>query len=214
MSERAPRGRAVLFAVVAIMVLASCGFPVGDSSGGRGERASLDMQQAAERADAMLDATFEAIVPEVEWTHDTTTAGSCDVVRRRTVLTVISDTRRGGFLGLVERNWKAKGYRITAVRPHKESPAVYAVSPDGFGIRLLFGYEGQAFFQVATPCVQESKVAESKTPPNGPTYLPGQEIPAPTSGPPSGRPGRPRRRPFGPRPPLSPPPRRRSRSTP
>ncbi|MCP9957176.1 hypothetical protein [Streptomyces sudanensis] len=161
------------------MVLASCGFPVGDSSGGRGERASLDMQQAAERADAMLDATFEAIVPEVEWTHDTTTAGSCDVVRRRTVLTVISDTRRGGFLGLVERNWKAKGYRITAVRPHKESPAVYAVSPDGFGIRLLFGYEGQAFFQVATPCVQESKVAESKTPPNGPTYLPGQEIPAP-----------------------------------
>ncbi|MDT9680521.1 hypothetical protein RND61_00235 [Streptomyces sp. TRM76323] len=139
----------------------------------------MDMQGAADRADAMLDETFKAIVPEVRWTHDTTTTGSCDVVRRRTVLTVISEARRGSFLGLVERAWKAKGYRITAVRAHKESPAVYAVSPDGFGIRLLFGYQGQAFFQVASPCVQESEVADPKTPPNGPSYPPDQEIPTP-----------------------------------
>ncbi|MFV2118864.1 hypothetical protein ACE14D_10645 [Streptomyces sp. Act-28] len=139
----------------------------------------MDMQGAADRADTMLDETFKAIVPEVQWTHGTTTTGSCDVVRRRTVLTIISDARRGSFLGLVERAWKAKGYRITAVRAQKESPAVYAVSPDGFGIRLLFGYQGQAFFQVATPCVQESEVADPRTPPNGPAYLPDQKIPTP-----------------------------------
>lgn len=164
-------------AVLAAALLAGCGILNGDDEN-RGSGAALDMQQAAERADAMLDATFKAIVPEVEWVHDTTTAGSCDLSRRRTVMTVISEQRRGSFLGVIERFWKKSGYRITAVNDNKEAPAVYADSPDGFGISVVFGYKGQAFFEVATPCVRESEVAEPTSPPNGPTYPPGQ-IPTP-----------------------------------
>ncbi|WP_236246765.1 hypothetical protein [Streptomyces sp. CC210A] len=138
----------------------------------------MNMQQAAEHADGMLDATMAAIVPDVQWAHDVTTAGSCDLSRRRTVTTVISDQRRGSFLGVVERFWKKRGYRITAVNDNTEAPAVYATSPDGFGISLVFGHKGQAFFEVATPCVEESAVADPASQPNGPAYAPG-EIPTP-----------------------------------
>ncbi|MCP9986337.1 MULTISPECIES: hypothetical protein [Streptomyces] len=164
-------------AVLATMLLTGCGVLNGKDEN-RGKVAAMDMQQAAERADAMLDGTLKAIVPEVEWVHDTTTVGSCDLSRRRTVMTIISEQRRGSFLGVVERFWKNSDYRIIAVNDDKEAPAVYADSPDGFGISLVFGYKGQAFFEVATPCVRESEVADSKSPPNGPSYPPGQ-IPIP-----------------------------------
>ncbi|MFF0750175.1 hypothetical protein [Streptomyces sp. NPDC004267] len=138
----------------------------------------MNMQGAAQQADAMLDATIKSVVPEVVWVHDTTTAGSCDVSRRRTVMTIISAERRGSFLGVVERFWKTSGYKITAAHPSKERPRLYAVSPDGFGISLVFGYKGQAFFEVATPCVEESEVAESTSKSNGPAYPLGK-IPTP-----------------------------------
>nr|WP_328696162.1 hypothetical protein [Streptomyces sp. NBC_00342] len=35
---------------------------------------------------------------------------------------------------------------------------------------LSVGAKGQAFFEVDSPCVEESEVAESTTPPNGPSY--------------------------------------------
>ncbi|GAA3390583.1 hypothetical protein [Streptomyces roseoviridis] len=138
----------------------------------------MNMQQAAERADAMLDATFEAIVPRVHWAHDTTTTHTCDVIRRRTVTTVVSEQRRGSFLGVVQRHWEKSGYKIKSVRQDQEMPAIYAVSPEGFQIRILFGYKGQAFFQVATPCVTKSPVTDPTTPANGPAYPLGR-IPAP-----------------------------------
>lgn len=169
--------RAALSVVLATALAAGCGI-LADSDKDRGRVATMDMQGAADHADAMLDATMKAIVPDVQWDHDTTTAGSCDVVRRRTVTTIISEARRGSFLGVVERFWKKSGYRITDVRKSKEFPAVIALSPDGFGISLEFGYKGQAFFEVASPCVKHSEVAEPKSKPNGPEYPLG-EIPTP-----------------------------------
>ncbi|MFD0368885.1 hypothetical protein [Streptomyces sp. NPDC127114] len=139
----------------------------------------MNMQEAAERADSMLDATFKEIVPEVVWVHGTTTTHKCDVIRRRTVMTVVSEQRRGGFLGVVQRHWEQSGYTIKSVRPDREMPAIYAVSPDGFQIRVLFGYKGQAFLQVNTPCVEQSEVAEPTSKANGPTYPPSAEIPTP-----------------------------------
>lgn len=136
------------------------------------------MQAAAEHADAMLDATVGAVVPEIHWVHDKTTSGSCDVSRRRTVMTIISGQRRGAFLGVIQRFWKAHDYDITTVHPSKEHPRMYARSPEGFGISLVFGYKGQAFFEVATPCVTKSDVAEPTSVPNGPAYPLG-EIPTP-----------------------------------
>ncbi|MFL0025220.1 hypothetical protein ACJBCE_20100 [Streptomyces sp. NBUL23] len=130
----------------------------------------MDMQGAAERADAMFYATVGEIKPEIEWVHYTTTTGSCDVTRYWTVMTVVSEQRRGSFLGVVERFWKASGYRIKTVNPSKDMPAIYATSADGFGIRVKFGYKGQAFLQVTSPCVDKSKVSVPTKAANGRTY--------------------------------------------
>lgn len=150
-------------------LLAGCALSDGTKDGDAAV-AGMNMQEAAERADAMLYATVGAIKPEIEWVHDTTTSGSCDVTRYWTVMTVISAERRGGFLGVVERFWKASGWKITAANASQERPRLYAVSPDGFGISLLFGHQGQAFFEVTTPCVDESKVSAPKRAANGRTY--------------------------------------------
>ncbi|MCX4504100.1 MULTISPECIES: hypothetical protein [Streptomyces] len=163
-------------AVVAGVLLAGCGL-LGDAKGGREAVAGMDMQGAAERADSILYATVGEITPEIEWVHRATTTGTCDVTRYWTVMTVISEQRRGNFLGVVERFWKASGYRIKAVSPSKEMPSIIVRSPDGFGIRVSFGYKGQAFFQVTSPCVEESKVAAPTKVANGRTYE--GEIPTP-----------------------------------
>ncbi|MCI3226799.1 hypothetical protein OG705_15990 [Streptomyces sp. NBC_00838] len=138
----------------------------------------MNMQEAAERADSILEGTFRAIRPGVRWTHGETTVGSCDLSRRRAVMTIISEERRGGFLGVVERSWRKSGYEITSVNNSQRFPAIYAKSPDGFGIRLSIGGEGQPFFEVATPCVEKSEVAAPTAKTDGPNYA-GGPIPRP-----------------------------------
>ncbi|MEU1212813.1 hypothetical protein ABZ424_10285 [Streptomyces sp. NPDC005790] len=139
----------------------------------------MNMQEAADRADEILDATFAGIEPKVVWMHGPSTEGGCDLSRRRAVLTVISDQRRGGFLGVVERGWKKAGYRQLGVNASVDSPATYFETEDGFRVRLLIGGGGQAFFEVATPCVDKSQVAPPTTPPNGPSYEGVYPIPRP-----------------------------------
>lgn len=136
----------------------------------RGPTMDITMQQAAERADAMLDATLGAIKPEVHWTHSGTSTGTCDVSRSRTVMTIISKERRGNFLGVVQRFWEKSEYRISSVNKSEKFPAIFAQSPDGFGISLVVGGAGQVAFEVDTPCAKTSKVADPTTPPNGPDY--------------------------------------------
>ncbi|MFH8726672.1 hypothetical protein [Streptomyces termitum] len=166
------QGRVMNTAMAALLV----GLLLAGCEGGK--RESMDMREAAARADAMLDGTLGAIVPPVQWDHDTTTSGSCTVTRRRTVTTVISEQRRGSFLGVVERFWKQSGYEITGVNPDREMPALFARSPEGFVTTVEIGYKGQAFFDVTTPCVEKSEIAEPATGPNGPSYSLG-EIPTP-----------------------------------
>ncbi|OKK25311.1 hypothetical protein AMK09_03985 [Streptomyces sp. CB02488] len=130
----------------------------------------MDMQEAAGRADSILDAVLGEVKPRVNWAHGPTSIGGCDVSRMRVVMTIVSDGRRGSFLGLVDRFWRKNGYRIKAVNKDADFPAIYAQTSDGFGVTLSVGGEGQAFFEVDSPCVEESEVAESTTPPNGPSY--------------------------------------------
>ncbi|MFF0025726.1 hypothetical protein ACFYQQ_34940 [Streptomyces sp. NPDC005496] len=156
------------------LLLAGCGS--SDGSTGR-EKSMMDMQEAADRADAVLDGTFQVIKPPVHWTHGESTEGECDVQRRRTVMTIISEERRGSFLGVIERHWKSEGYKRLAVNNSK-TPAVYYRTPDGFDVRVLVGADGQASFEVATPCVKTSEVSPPKAETVGPDYA-GKEIPAP-----------------------------------
>ncbi|GGZ09271.1 hypothetical protein CP967_15815 [Streptomyces nitrosporeus] len=120
----------------------------------------MNMQQAADRADGILDHLLAEIRPEVRWVHGPTTTGGCDVTRRRAVMTVVSAERRGNFLGLVERSWRASGYRFESVNNDPEAPAVFARTEDGFGVGLVVGGEGQVFFEVDSPCVEVSEVAD------------------------------------------------------
>lgn len=167
--------RRTLGFLLACVTVAGCSAPEGSRADG--ERV-LNMQEAAERADSILEGTFRAIRPTVRWTHGETTAGSCDLSRRRAVMTIISEQRRGGFLGVVERSWRKSGYEITSVNSSQRLPAIYAKSPDGFGIRLSIGGGGQAFFEVATPCVEKSAVADPTAATDGPNYA-GGPIPRP-----------------------------------
>ncbi|MFD4341461.1 hypothetical protein ACFWPP_30305 [Streptomyces anulatus] len=169
MTRITPTIRLACAVVVACALLAGCGLS-GSSKNGREPLADMDMQGAAEQADRMFYATVGAIKPEVEWTYRATTTGSCDVTRYWTVMTVVSEQRRGNFLGVVERFWKSSDYRIKTVNPSKNMPAIYARSPEGFGIRVKIGYKGQAFLQVTSPCVGESKVAVPTKMANGLMY--------------------------------------------
>ncbi|MEU1124191.1 hypothetical protein ABZ371_11640 [Streptomyces sp. NPDC005899] len=130
----------------------------------------VNMQEAANRADGILDAVLAKIHPGLQWAHGPTSAGGCDVSRMRVVMTIISTERRGNFLGVVERFWRSNGFRIKAVNNDADFPAIYARTSDGFGASLSFGGEGQAFFEVDSPCVEKSEVAESTTPPSGRSY--------------------------------------------
>lgn len=136
------------------------------------------MQEAADRADAILDDTLSGIKPSVQWVHGESTEGSCDVSRRRAVITVISEMRRGSFLGVVERGWEEVGYHRIGVNANPVSPATYFETPDGFRVRLLIGGGGQAFFEVATPCVDESPVTLPAPQPGGAEHV-GEPVPAP-----------------------------------
>ncbi|WP_405685889.1 hypothetical protein [Streptomyces sp. NBC_00057] len=173
------------FQIVAVALafgfaLSGCGNDSGQSSGSESagtiksskstKESGMDMQEAAERSDGMLDAVLKEISPEVQWAHGPTTTGSCDVTRRRTVMTIVSAERRQSFLDQVEKFWRKSDYRIKAKNNDKEFPAVYAQTKAGFGISVSFRGNGQAFFEADSPCVKESKVADSTSEPNGPAY--------------------------------------------
>ncbi|MER5207686.1 hypothetical protein [Streptomyces sp. NPDC002825] len=141
----------------------------------------MNMQEAAERADALLNDTIAAIEPAVKWDHGISTDGGCEVSRRISVTTVIYPERVGSFLGVVERHWEKSGFTRRGTNKSEKTPATYFVTPDGFQIRLLFGYQRQAHFEVATPCVEKSDVQPPKAVPGGPAYdgnkppLPGEQ---------------------------------------
>ncbi|WP_406094378.1 hypothetical protein [Streptomyces sp. NBC_01013] len=138
----------------------------------------MNMQEAADRADHILDRTFSGIKPSVQWVHGESTEGSCDVSRRRAVITVISERRRGSFLGVVEREWKEAGYHQIGINANSVSPATYFETQDGFRVRLLIGGGGQAFFEAATPCVDWSAVSTPALPPGGSEHV-GEPVPRP-----------------------------------
>lgn len=163
--------------LIVLMALLLCGSFSGCVNDEK--RADMNMQEAADHADGILDAVLKELQPEVQWAHGPTTTGSCDVTRRRTVMTIVSAERRGSLLGVVDRFWRQSGYRIKAINNDVDVPAIFAQTKDGFGVTLSIGGKGQAFFEVDSPCVAESDVVESTTPPNGPSYEDVYPLPRP-----------------------------------
>lgn len=75
-------------------------------------------------------------------------------------MTVVSAQRRGNLLGVVDRYWRKSGYRLRAINKHVDAPAMYAETQDGFVVSLIVADKGQVHFDVDSPCVQESEVAD------------------------------------------------------
>lgn len=164
-----------LAAAALVLLLAGCG-PSNVGSTPKEQNAKMDMQEAADRADAILDGTFAAIKPAVQWTPTYTVPAECYVDRDRTVMTIISEQRRAAFLGVVERYWKSEGYQLVDVSAN--GLAANFKTKDGFQLQVLVGAHGQAHFSVTTPCVDESEVSAPSSPPAGPDYSQ-QEVPPP-----------------------------------
>lgn len=162
---------AVAFLSLTVTV-AACGTQQSRSGNGM----KINMQEAADRADAILDGTLAAIKPPVQWTHTYSMPGDCYVDRARSVMTIISTERRGSFLDVLERRWKGKGYKFVAASQNEL--AANFETQDGFQLEVLIGTNGQAHLSVTTPCVQKSEVAPPTSKPNGPDYSK-QELPAP-----------------------------------
>ncbi|MEU5130123.1 hypothetical protein [Streptomyces mobaraensis] len=139
----------------------------------------MNMQQAGDRSETILDKTFQGIHPPVKWEYDAPSeiacstgvnqpAGTTQVRRGRVVTTVISKRRRGGFLGVVQRSWEKLGYEITSVNADEEMPAISARTPDGFAVSLGVGTIGNVFFSVSSPCAEPSPVTYPKGTPGKP----------------------------------------------
>jgi hypothetical protein len=173
----------------AALALSGCGLIGGDGAGteNRPEK-NVNMQEAADRAEQILDGTLAGVEPGVEAVRGPSSDSVCTdfrgdgtrtgtVTRRRYVMTIISEERRGSFLGVIERRWKKDGYEITSVRENKEMPAVFASTPEGFRVGLEIGYKGQASFSVTSPCATESRVTEPPREPVDPDSPAGKGLP-------------------------------------
>ncbi|MFJ6184734.1 hypothetical protein [Streptomyces sp. NPDC092295] len=183
--------RIVLIAALAV-VTAGCSSP--EVSGERREEkhvvSKISLQEAAEKADAIMLSTMSSVRPTLNWVHDGSTASGCDdytidgkqtgaVTRRTAVMTVVSEARRGSLLGVVERYWKKQGYTITTVNSSKKFPSIHARTAEDFRMSVSVGDKGQFFFDVVTPCFIESEVAPPKTKANG-TPFEGADVPYPS----------------------------------
>ncbi|MFC9811823.1 hypothetical protein ACFVJM_07135 [Streptomyces virginiae] len=166
--------RAVLSVLAFTALAAGCG-----SGGEKGDmKPAMHLQQGAERADAILQETLGAVRPELKWNHGPGGSAGCtkgvagaatgtgSAKRSITILTVVSEQRRGALIGVIERDWKSRGYKITSVRQAAEAPAVYASTPDGYSLSVEVAGEGQFFLDAATPCLDDSSVMDPMTQPN------------------------------------------------
>ncbi|WP_344077783.1 hypothetical protein [Streptomyces crystallinus] len=140
----------------------------------------MDMQQGADRADAILQQTLSGITPALRWNHGPSIdricadgkgegTGTGTVTRRIVILTKVSAERRGNLLGVIERDWKSRGFKIINVNSDKDMPAMDAATPDRFQVSVEVGATGQFGFTIGTPCLAKTNgVTNPTTTPNTP----------------------------------------------
>jgi hypothetical protein len=161
----------VRLGLTVMIVALATGCSLLSEKGNESENVSeMTMQEAAEQADRLLTATLKSIKPQVQWEHGIFTDLTCSVSRRVSVTTIISPERRGAFLGVVERHWEKQGFIHRAANKSTTNPATFFLTPDKFQIQLSFGYQGQAHFEVTTPCVKKSSVAPPRPVSGVPDY--------------------------------------------
>ncbi|WP_330238979.1 hypothetical protein [Streptomyces sp. NBC_00525] len=129
----------------------------------------MDMQQAGERAEEILDNTMAAIQPPVKWVRGATMESPCStglneptgtttIMRSRNILTVVPEQRRDEFLKMVQWQWEKQGAGDFEVDPGsaKRMPQMRATSADGLAMILNIGHVGNIFIQAGFGCAQDS----------------------------------------------------------
>lgn len=139
-------------AALLMLVLTAC------STTGRSnaQKAVMTPDQALRKATALLDDAMSEIEPKLQtrddWPRTTELTAVADdhslggmcVTLDRYSMTKVARAKYGALLGVVERSWQKKGYRIGSVNPNQ--PAIFATAPDGSGIDLVFGGAGDIAF--------------------------------------------------------------------
>ncbi|MFF3259261.1 hypothetical protein ACFYWO_08795 [Streptomyces sp. NPDC002932] len=147
--------------LLVVVVLAAC---QGEAEP---EEPAMDMQQAGQRSEAILDGTMAAIHPSVKWARGTPGESACStglnrptgtttVVRSRNILTVVSEQRRGELLEQVRRYWKQQGAQDFSVKSDKNMPWIRATTADGFSLSLQVGSIGNVFADAGLSCAEDS----------------------------------------------------------
>ncbi|NEC69069.1 hypothetical protein G3I41_31470 [Streptomyces sp. SID9727] len=167
----------LLGCVLLATVLTAC------QGGKEREEPKMDMQQAGERAEEILDGTMGAIQPSVEWARGLTGETACDagfseptgttsITRSRNVLTVVSRQRRGELFEMIQRYWERQGFQDFDVDSAEDMPRTRAKSPDGLVVILSAGDIGNVSVTAGFACAKDSPMTYPKgTPsrPGGPT---------------------------------------------
>ncbi|AXG77762.1 hypothetical protein [Streptomyces paludis] len=174
--------RRIVTSVIFSLLLTAC----GTEQQAKDRHPNMDMKQAGNRTEELLDATLNAVEPPVEWGYDTSNETACStglnlptgttsVHRNRYVSTRVSEQRRGNFFGVIQRYWEKQGFTITSVNADRVMPTLNARTPDGFALSLGVGAIGNVWFAGASPCASDSDLTFPKgTPdkPGGPKGLP------------------------------------------
>ncbi|MEU3223630.1 hypothetical protein ABZ695_10795 [Streptomyces sp. NPDC006976] len=144
------------------------------------EEPTMDMQQAGERAEEILDGTMAAIRPPVTWSYGNPSDTACStglnepsgtttVFRSRNITTVVSGQRRDELLKQVRQYWEQQGAQGFTVHSGKGMPRMRARTADGFAVILQVGSIGNVFIEAGAGCVEDSAM----TYPAGTPGLPG-----------------------------------------
>ncbi|MEU4351627.1 hypothetical protein [Streptomyces sp. NPDC023838] len=130
---------------------------------------TMNMQQAGEGSENILDATLAAIQPPVKWAYGAPMQEACStdlneptgkttVTRSRNILTIVSPHRRGNLLGVVQRYWESAGFKVTSVRDDGSMPWLRASRADGFSVSLQVGSVGNVFLSASFACAEDSEM--------------------------------------------------------
>ncbi|MGW1180908.1 hypothetical protein ACWD7Y_19745 [Streptomyces drozdowiczii] len=139
----------------------------------------MDMQQAGQRAEEILDDTMEAIQPPVKWVRGVAMESPCStdlneptgttsVVRSRNILTVVSERRREELLKTVQGHWEKRGAGDFVIRSGEKRPQIRATTADGLTVTLYVGNAGNVYIRVGFGCAQDSAVTYPEGTPGHP----------------------------------------------
>ncbi|MFE1769745.1 hypothetical protein [Streptomyces sp. NPDC059008] len=183
--------RQVLSRVAVSVVLGSTLLGGCSIWGGDDPEQTINVKQAVKQVDSILDGTFKAVHPRLQWRDEpahmserrnsfTNTAnGEMSVGRERHVRTRISKAKLTELLTDVDKYWRREGFKITLLNPREPSimgersdGCTVNFSVTGFGDVAISAGAGAQADLVSGDIEGEEGDKFPKAPNGGPDYAP------------------------------------------